>query len=60
MPWGGNAPGYEGHMIWSVPFFLYLIALILTVFSAVTPPRVPTWIPLLIVCVGLLVQVAGK
>lgn len=43
--------------MFTVPFFLYLIALCLTIASAVTP-RVPVWIPLLLVCVGLLVATA--
>lgn len=41
--------------MFTVPFFLYLIAFVLVLFSAVTPPRIPVWIPLLLVIVGLLV-----
>lgn len=41
-----------------IPFFLYLIAFVLTIASAVYPPRVPVWIPLLLVCVGLMVAYA--
>jgi hypothetical protein len=44
----------------SIPFFLYVIALLLTIASAVTPPRIPVWIPVLLVCVGLLVQTGTR
>ena len=44
--------------MFTIPFFLYLIALLLTVGSAVYPARLPVWIPVLLVCVGLLVMSA--
>lgn len=39
----------------SIPFFIYLIAFLLTIVVAVAPGRMPVWIPLLLVIVGLLV-----
>lgn len=42
----------------SIPFFLYLIAFLLTIASAAVPPRIPLWIPVLLVCIGLMVTVA--
>mgnify|MGYP001563934276 CR=1 len=41
-------------MIFSIPFFLYLTALALTLIAGITN-RVPLWIPLMLVCLGLLV-----
>ena len=43
--------------MFTIPFFLYLLALILAIASAVTP-RVPLWIAVLLISVGLLVASA--
>lgn len=45
--------------MFTVPFFLYLLAFVLTIASAVTP-RIPLWIPVLLVTVGLLVTTAAR
>ena len=46
-------------MFTSIPFLVYLVAFLLTIVSAVYPGRVPVWIPLLPVIVGLMVG-AGR
>lgn len=43
---------HNGRMI-TVPFILYLIAFALTLVSGITG-KVPVWIPLLLVCIGLM------
>ena len=54
----GPPPRGGGIRVFTVPFFLYLLAGALTVASAITP-RIPLWIPVLLVCVGLLVTSGG-
>lgn len=39
----------------AIPFLIYLIAFLLTIASAVYPGRIPVWIPLLLVIIGLMV-----
>lgn len=46
-------------MFSSIPFLIYLIAFLLTIVTAIYPGRVPVWIPLLLVIVGLMVASAG-
>ena len=36
--------------------FLYLAAFIMTLFHAAKPAWIPLWVPVLIVCIGLLVE----
>ena len=43
--------------MFTIPFFLYLLALILAIGSAVSP-RIPLWIAVLLISVGLLVASA--
>jgi len=45
--------------MFSIPFFLYLLAFALTIASIVTP-RVPLWIAVLLMSIGLLVSSAVK
>jgi hypothetical protein len=48
-----------GMAILTIPFFLYLIALALVLVSGITN-RVPIWIPVLLICIGLLVGSAVR
>lgn len=43
--------------MFTIPFFLYLLALVLAIASAVSP-RIPLWIAVLLIAVGLLVASA--
>jgi hypothetical protein len=44
----------EGAFMLSIPFVLYLIAFALTLISGITN-RVPLWIAVLLVCIGLMI-----
>lgn len=56
---GRRTPAVPGPLfaMFTIPFFLYLLALILAIGSAVSP-RIPLWIAVLLIAVGLLVASA--
>lgn len=47
-------------MIPGVLMLLVVVAFVLTLLSALEPPRVKLWVPLLVVCLILLLQVWPK
>ena len=44
----------------AIPFFLYLLAFLLAIASAMIPARVPLWIAVLLLSIGLMVSTAAR